>query len=132
MTEYEIVDAFYSAVNTANASLMNYVTIVFAMLVASYLAAKQLSRGMAFAALGMFTLFEILSVFQVVNLFGEVLRLGRRIGEITAAGSSDLAFHSANTGFGAIGLTIVEPFIFFTIIGSYAGAVWFFFELRRA
>lgn len=40
MTEYEHVQLFFQIVNVANATISNYMTLVFGMLVTSYLAAS--------------------------------------------------------------------------------------------
>jgi len=40
MTEYEHVQLFFQIANVANGTISNYMTLVFGMLVTSYLAAR--------------------------------------------------------------------------------------------
>ena len=46
MTNYELTYLFYEAIQVGNGTMANYMTLVFGMLVTSYLAAHRLDRGM--------------------------------------------------------------------------------------
>ena len=45
MTEYEHLILFLELLQTANGTMSNYMTLVFGMLVTSYMAAHRLDRG---------------------------------------------------------------------------------------
>lgn len=59
MTEFETAYLFYEVFDGANASLMNFITIMFAMLVASYLVAPRLNRTMAALVLILYSLISL-------------------------------------------------------------------------
>ncbi len=131
MTDYETVSLFYQVIAVANASLANYLTVVSAMLVASYLVADKLDRFSSGLVLAIFSIFSIGMINEVRSAYRDFARLGVLISELAAEPGSSLGWHpvagSDGAGFRAIPVVI-------TVVCSlaYLGSLWFFFHTRRS
>lgn len=129
MTEYEVVSLFHQIVTGANASLTNFLTVLMAMLVASYMAAGKLdgkTTGMILAVYSVFSLGmmnEIYSGYRDFAAVGmEMVRMGRMPG-------SSIAWHP-NVVAGGIGLAQLPFVILAILVSAYASSMWFFFHMR--
>lgn len=65
MTDFELVIAFTDVVATGHSLIGNYLTVVFAFLVTSYLAADKLSALIAYIVLGLFSLIAVGMIMEI-------------------------------------------------------------------
>ena len=125
MTDYELMSLFGEYVGQQQVVYMNFVTIIFAYIIASYLVADKLSGPMAAIITILFTVvaFQMgtTSFFLLQDQFGLVPEMATR---------SALQFHGAVQG----GQTLINMYTILNIITqiiAYVGALIFFFHQRR-
>jgi hypothetical protein len=82
MTEYEYADLFASFLSAQNSVFANYMTVVFAMLTASWFLAKRLTWRMAAVLLFIYTIWSLNMIVAVWAAFGDFARLGLQIYEL--------------------------------------------------
>ena len=82
MTEYEYADLFASFLNAQNTVFANYMTIVFAMLTASWFLAKRLTWRMAALLLFIYSIWSFNMTMGVWSAFGDFARLGLAIHDL--------------------------------------------------
>ena len=128
MTDLDLVSLYHESVTLQNDILTSYIYVVFAFLVASYLVAHKLKVLMVMLVVILFT---SISAFFLMELY--FLNL-----DMTVL-SSEMALRVANNEFSlpglgmagiADGLTIFDFSKQFSFIGSYFGALLFFFYQR--
>lgn len=131
MTEYEHVQLFFQIVNVANGTISNYMTLVFGMLVTSYLAAHRLDRLMAGIALAIYSLFALGLCNEIFQVYSDFSRLGLQIAEFRDVPETSLGWFGP-VALGPEGLTMI-PFIILTVtLSAYIGSILFFFRARKA
>ena len=131
MTEYEYATLFFQVSETAHAAIANFLTVVFAMLVVSYLAAHRLDRYATTLLLTAYTLFSLGIAFEIFNLYRDFGELGWELAK----------YHDANpAAHGWIGMaTDLEkgpnrfiPAVIATVcVIAYLGSMMFFVRMRR-
>ncbi len=67
MSDYELLDVFYAALNGLQGALMNNIAVLFAFLIAGYLVATKLESRIVFIIVGLFTL---VTLQQAIATFG--------------------------------------------------------------
>lgn len=125
MTNYEILSLFSEfGVNTQD-TFINYVGLLSAFIVASYLVADKLTTTMTVVLVG---LFSIVAVQQGAAL---LLHWGDQVGLLAEIRQrDDLVWHGAHRAPPSVGLVFYATY-FFTVFGGYIGAIVFFFDRRR-
>jgi len=131
MSEYEHVQLFFQIVGVANGTISNYMTLVFGMLVTSYLAAHRLDRLMAVIALAIYSLFALGLCNEIFQVYADFSRIGIKLAEMGQLPDSDLGWFGPVVS-GPEGLHMI-PFIILTVVVSaYLGSILFFFRARKA
>lgn len=130
MSDYELAYLFTEHIALSLGVFGNFVTLLFAFLVASALAAPRLSRSLAIVSLFMFTFFSMCAVIQIYAATSDIVWLGELIRVAATVEGSDLRAHAMNDfpAFLLTGMPIGFPL---TIVFVYVGAVYFFFLCRR-
>ena len=131
MTDYELIMAFLEYLNAQQTTLMNYVAVLFAFLIAAYLIADKLQTGMVVIIVGLFTLVALPQVINATGVGGTALALAGQITARAAQDSSSIGWHPAATALGSIGLPIYRTATIIVIILSYIGGLIFFFHQRH-
>ena len=130
MTDFELASLYNEVGMNITSNITAYVSILFAFLVGSYLAARQMSRSMATVAIGLFSLYSLVSIGRTMGNSETLVGLAGRLHEAAQAEGADLAWHGAAVSTPeslAWGWWIY--LIIFLI--AYAGAIYFFFACRR-
>jgi hypothetical protein len=127
MTDFELVYLLNEVFNTLFSTIMDYTTGLFAMLVASYLVASKLSRGMAGLIVALFSLFAFAMVPATIAAAARLAGVLAQASRVAAEPGSAIAFVFTNP--------FIVPFIAPTIavltVLSYIGGVVFFVQARR-
>lgn len=131
MTEFETAYLFYEVYDGASTSLMNFITIMFAMLVASYLVAPRLSRTMAALVVILYSLISFGMINDLTAIYGDFARLGDRLYDLAQEDGTNLGWHGAASAARSGSLHVARTFIISLAVLGYAGTVVFFFLVRR-
>ncbi len=130
MTDYELIALFTQVATTLQTTVMNFVAVLFAFLIAAYLIAGKLETKIVFIVVVLFTL---ITVNLTINAFGfgtDFVGLARQVAERAAQDPSGLGWHGTATTSHA-----VLPFLQFSpaavVILSYLGGLAFFFHQRH-
>ena len=127
MTDFEIVIAYTDVVATGHSLIGNYLTVLFAFLVTSYLAADKVSSSIAYIVLALFSLIAVGMIMEIWIIENDLRGMANLIRERVASGSSDLAWHgSASYGWEERITTLKVP----SMIGAYLASVVFFLRER--
>jgi len=125
MTDYEVLSLFGEFATNIQDTFVNYVGVLSAFLVASYLVADKLTSRTAIVLVG---LFSLVAVQQGAAL---LLHWNDQVGLLTEIRTRDeLAWHGANRAPAWFGLIFYITY-FVTVFGGYVGALVFFFDRRR-
>ena len=133
MSDYELLYLCMEASNNLQSTLMNFVAVLFAFLIAGYLVADKLDSKMVFILV---TLFTLLAYQQVMNTFGfstDFVGLVNQIQERVLKDPSGLGWTGAASSFAtsAFGARTVSFGGIIILIASYIGALTFFFHQRH-
>lgn len=132
MTDYELLDIFIQNANSLQTCFMNYVTVLFAFLIAAYLIADKLESSMVFIILGLFTLVFFQQGFNVLGFGHDVSALAGQIAVRAQEDTSVLRWHGAATSvLGSVAIPILRHSGEVVFILSYIGGLVFFFHQRR-
>ncbi|MGJ8563370.1 MAG: hypothetical protein ACSHXY_07440 [Alphaproteobacteria bacterium] len=131
MTEYEHTILFLEFAQAASSVMANYMALVFAMIVTSYMAAHRLDRLMTGIALTIYSLFALGFCNEIFQLYSDLSRLGISIADMGNNPSTSL------TWFGPIAtgpdfLHILPEIIGGMIVLAYFGSILFFFRARKS
>lgn len=131
MSEYELSNLFFQALGVANATMANYMTLVFGMLVSSYLAAHRLDRIMMWIALLLYSLFALGFCNEIFQIYTDFSRLGLLLAERAEVPTADLGWLGPVTSKEG-GFEVVPQIIRVITLGTYIGSMLFFFRARKA
>ena len=79
MTEFEAASLFFQIIDTAQAALTNFLTVVFAVIVVGYLAADKLDRTASTLLVVVYSLFCFGMGREIYSLYSDLARLGFEI-----------------------------------------------------
>lgn len=131
MTDYELTYLFFQAVQTGNATMANYMTLVFGMLVTSYMAAHRLDRVMMWIALLIYSMFALGFCNEIFQVYSDFARLGLMLAERGKAPGHDLTwFGPVVSGSGS--MHVIPKAVLTMIFCAYVGSICFFFQARKA
>ena len=125
MNDHDLITLFHTSVELSNQTLMDYISVLFAFLVAGYFIADKLKLPMIILLIILFTVIEIRLITNMYFLSNDMDIL-----------SAKMAILVENGDFGLPGLVMATPgdnyFLSQVIvtIGSYIGALIFFFHQR--
>jgi hypothetical protein len=130
MSNYELAALFQETVGNLHAVFGNFLTLLFAFLVTSYLVAARLSRVLSAIVLALFLLLASSQIMEIWLLNGDISGIARVINERVANGDNALAWH------GTVVMASSERWITGLQVGSALGAsvaaILFFFVRRRS
>ena len=131
MTEFEQITLFFQIVSVANGTISNYMTLLFGMLVTSYLAAHRLDRVMATIALVVYSMFSLGFCNEIFQVYSDFSRLGLQLAELGRLPDSSLGWFAPV--FSSPGPLKAIPYIVGSMmLGAYLASLVFFFRARKA
>ncbi len=83
MTEYEIISLHQMFTDSVASHVMNFISIYFAVVVASYFIADKLPKLIVFGIIVMFTTFTALNLSQIYQLFQSMVLLQETLHEVS-------------------------------------------------
>ncbi|GEM_PF-389073 len=128
MTDAEALVAFTDIVDTFHSLMGNYLTVLFAFLVTSYLAADKLDRAMAVVVLALFSIVAAAQILEIWMVRSDITGLGGAIAARVAAGESEFSWHGPAAFGWAKALNVLTMA---SVIGGYVAAIVFFFHERK-
>ena len=131
MTEYEHAVLFVDFAQAASSAMANYITLVFAMIVASHLAAHKLDKSLAAIAIFIYSIFALGYCNEIIQVYSDFSHLGiqmeDRFGELPSTSLGWIGPVRSGAGF----LHVLPKLIGFMTLLAYGASVWFFFRARR-
>jgi hypothetical protein len=131
MSDYELVSFFVANVEGLQTSMMNYVAVLFAFLIAAYLIADKLESSMVAVAIGLFTLVTLQQASPIIGFGHDAAALAVQIATRAAEDPSSVGWHGAATPLGSTGTPILRFSTIVVLVLSYIGALIFFFHQRH-
>ncbi len=130
MSPYEQAHLFKEMVDSGGDNAMNYISVLFAFLVAGYLIGPHLNRVMTGIIVGLFTLFAGLMILTVNRTVAGIAAFAGEMRRMAGEDGGTMAWHPV----------VYEPFnvteIFLPVLtallfASYIAALVFFFASRK-
>ena len=131
MTEYEYATLFFQVSETAHAAIANFLTVVFAMLVVSYLAAHRLDRYATTLLLTAYTLFSLGIAFEIFNLYRDFGELGWELAKYHDANPAAHSWIGMATDLEKGPNRFIPGVIAAVCVIAYLGSMMFFVRMRR-
>ena len=131
MTDYELTYLFFEIVQTSNGTITNFMTLVFGMLVTSYLAAHRLDRVMMWLALVIYSLFALGFINEIYQASSDFARIAQVIAARGELPGSDLGWFGPVVN-GPASMNVIPNLILVMFLSAYAGSIAFFFRARKA
>ncbi len=131
MTDYELIDLFIQVTNGLQTTVMNFVAVLFAFLIAGYLVADKLESKIVSIVVTMFTLITAWQVLHVVGFGNDAAGLVRQLAQRAAQDPSSLGWHGAAMPIIDVAMPFVQFSPIIVLILSYIGALIFFFHQRH-
>jgi hypothetical protein len=131
MSGFELIYLFNEHVALLLTEVNIYLTMLFAFIVASFLAAKRMTPAMSHVAIGLFTGAGFVIGYAINRTSSDIVDLAGQIRQIAQQEGSVLAFHnfSDEPAF-LIGST---PWLLtILMVIAYAASIFFFFHARAA
>ena len=130
MTNYELTYLFYEAIQVGNGTMANYMTLVFGMLVTSYLAAHRLDRVMMWIALIIYSMFALGFCNEIFQSYSDFARLGILLAERGQLPDSDLGWFGP-VAVGEEPMHFIPKMVLTMTLAAYVGSLAFFFRARK-
>ena len=126
MTEYELVDTFYSIGAFSDQLMASFITLLFAFLVASYLVSAKLDRLMTVVVIALYSFMALRYALLYYNVTGDLATLAETLMQLRSGSSSSLAWLDVQGGIRWVnaGTTVA-------MLLSYAASIIFFFYTRH-
>ena len=129
MSDYEYLDIFATTFNSVQQLFVNYVSILFAFLVASWLIAHKLSKVLVVLSIGLFTLVTLYYITMTYFVAQNLITMISLIRQQVESGQSTLGW----VGFTQVSNVLpLLPVLIFTKLLAYIGTLLFFFYQRKA
>ncbi len=130
MSEAELYSAFHAALGGANSILFDYISLMFAFLIMSYLAAHRLPTFLASIVIALFSLVSGLLIFQLFLYRNDAGAIASYLFEQKASGNFDLSWYGTNPTWAAT--TNLYLMIAVTAGGFLTCIVFFLFQRSSA
>jgi hypothetical protein len=130
MSDFEAGVMFVEFLNTSNVVFANYMTLIFAVLTANWFLARRMTRAVAVCFLTLFTLAALAIGSGVFFAFSDFFALQVYLDETRATGG-DLRWLGPVRVGGVPPLAVMQGTIAAIVVFSWAGAIAFFFVVRR-
>jgi hypothetical protein len=132
VSDFEMISAYADAFNGMITLITIYFSIIFAFVVAGFLAAAQLNRTLAAVAVALFTIAAGLFILFIFVVQRNVMALAGVIRDAVVAGESSLGWLGFTVSNQAAVIRPVVLILLYSLLGlSYAGALFFFFQRRH-
>ena len=131
MTEYEYATLFFQVSETAHAAIANFLTVVFAMIVVSYLAAHKLDRYATALLLTAYSLFSFGLSFEIFNLYRDFGELGWELAQYHEANPAAYNWLGMATDSDRGPNRFIPAVIASVCIIAYLGSMMFFVRMRQ-
>lgn len=126
MSEYELVDVFYTIAGLSDQLIGSFVTLLFAFLVASYLVSSRLDRRMVVVVVALFSFMAIRYVGLFYNVAGDLIALAETMNALHLEPDSSLGWLEIGAGMPImLNGTAIAMFL------SYLASIYFFFYTRN-
>jgi len=132
MSEYEHAYMFTEILQTANASMANYMAIVFGMLVASYFAAHRIDRIMVCLGLGVYSVFCMGFINEISHIYHDFGRIGAKIQGLGQVDGTSLGWMGPALMDTPLPMMLVPKIITVMVVAIYIASLLFFFRARKA
>jgi len=130
MTEYEAAHLFKELLEGMHNASINYVTVLFAFLVAGYMVAARLNKTMTGILVGLFSFFSLVMIFIANRTMASITGLVEQLRKASANGDTALDWHPVVYQPANYGEIIMTVYTVLLLISYMAGLV-FFFNCRR-
>ena len=126
MTEYELVDTFYSIGAFSDQLMASFIALLFAFLVASYLVSAKLDRLMTVVVIALYSFMALRYTLLYYNVTGDLATLAETLMQFRSSGGSSLDWLDVQGGIRWVnaGTTVA-------MLLSYAASIIFFFYTRH-
>ena len=126
MTEYELVDVFYTIAGLSDQILVSFVALLFGFLIASYLVSSRLDRRMVVVVIALYSFMALRYVVVFHNVSNDLITLADTIIELRLRPDSSLVWLEIGGGMSVnlLGTTLA-------MFLSFAASIYFFFYTRR-
>ena len=131
MTTYEKAELFRALVESATNSMMGYVSVLFAFLIAAYLMAPHFNRVMSGIVIGLFSTFSAVMIMSVNRSLATSSGLAGEIRQNATDGDPAFAWHpvvSEPANFAELLTPILTAIL---IASTVAGIVFFAYARKR-
>lgn len=126
MTEYELVDTFYTVAELSDQLIVSFVTLLFAFLIASYLVSSRLDGRMVVVVIALYSFMALRYVLVYYNVSGDLVTLADTINGLRLRPDSTLGWLEIGGGLSTMLIgTTVAMFL------SFLASVYFFFYTRH-
>jgi len=126
MTEYELVDTFYTIATFADQLIASFITFLFAFLIASYLVSAKLDSRMVVIVIALYSFMALRYVLIYYNATGDMIPLADTLMELRIRGDSSLDWLEIGGGMQMMHIgTSLAMFL------SFAASILFFFFMRH-
>lgn len=131
MSDFEYGVLFVEFLNTSNIVFANYMTLIFAVLTASWFLAARMTRMVAVCFLALFTVAALAIGSGVYFAFSDFFALQSHMAR-TIPDHESLSWLGPLRVGGAPPFVAMQFFMAVIVLLSYAGAMAFFFIVRRS
>ena len=126
MSEYELVDTFYTIGELSDQLIGSFVTLLFAFLVASYLVSSKLDRRMVMVVIALYSFMALRYVALFYNVTGDIVTLAEMINALRLQPDSSLGWLEIAGGMSMLLIgTTIAMFL------SFLASIYFFFYTRH-
>lgn len=126
MTEYELTDTFYTIAALCDQLIGSFVALLFAFLVAAYLASAKLDRRMAAVIIALYSSMAIRYVLLYYNVGGDLVSLADTLMQLRSREGSSLGWLEIQAGIKWVNAGTAVAMFF-----SYVASIVFFFYTRH-
>ena len=126
MTEYELVDTFYTIASLSDQLVASFITLLFAFLVASYLVSSKLDRKMAAVVIALYSYMALRYIVVFHNITDDIATLADTLTELALRESSSLGWLNISAGIST--MYIVQTVV---MILSFVASLAFFFHTQQ-
>ena len=126
MTEYELVETFYTIAELSDQLILSFTTLLFAFLIASYLVSSRLDSRMVMVVIALYSFMALRYVLVYFNVSDDLVTLSMTINNLRLDPKSSLGWFEIGEGMSYMIIgTTTAMFL------SFLGSVYFFFYTRR-
>ena len=126
MTEYELVDTFYTIATLSDQLVASFITLLFAFLVASYLVSSKLDRKMTAVVIALYSYMALRYIVIYHNVTGDIVTLADTFTKLGLREDSSLGLLEIGAGIST--MHIAQSVAMFL---SFVASLIFFFHTKQ-